>query len=351
VAWGNNTFGDTDSFITLLSANGTTVLTPASVRNVTAGESVADDVGDLTLTGFGSLGQLAVFHTNLTDGDVDGEQLQGVRTMTSDGAGDSMIGDSFIDIILGNGGDDFLYGNNNTDELYGGNGLDYLSGGNENDYLSGGAEKDIFFGGGGVDIMTGGDGDDEYYIGATDLNDIIAEIAGGGNDRIFASVSYALGASSEVETIGTDNNSGVTAINLTGSNLANVVIGNNGVNILDGKGGNDILYGLSGTDYFAFSTAPNGATNIDTIADFASVDDLFFLDDAIFTTFSPGTVAAVYFRSAAGAVSAAGADRIVHNSTTGDLYYDADGVGGTASVRFANIGAGTAVFNYDFFVY
>ena len=298
------------------------------------------------------------FNAAIADGntDPDGSHVSiqidaWARTSTSDSAGDSMVGDGLIDIIFGNAGNDFLYGGNAADQLYGGDGLDYLSGGNDNDYLSGGADKDIFFGGGGVDIMTGGGGDDEYYIGATDLNDIIAELAGGGNDRIFASVSYALGASSEVETIGTDNNSGTGAINLTGSDLANIVIGNNGVNILDGRGGNDIIYGLGGTDYFAFSTAPNGASNIDTIVDFTSVDDIIFLDDAIFASLSPGTVAPVYFRSAAGAVSAAGAERIVHNSTTGDLYYDADGLGGVASVRFANIGAGTAVFNYDFFVY
>ena len=50
-------------------------------------------------------------------------------------------------------------------------------------------------------------------------------------------------------------------------------------------------------------------------------------------------------------MAAIGAERIVHNPLTGDLHWDADGLGGVAPVRFANIGAGTVLFNYDFYVY
>ena len=263
---------------------------------------------------------------------------------------DIILGTNGVNILQGNGGNDDLFGLVGADELYGGNGLDYLSGGSEADYLSGGADKDVFFGGAGIDTLVGGGGDDEFYISATDLSDIVNEVAGGGNDRIFASVSYALGATSEVETIGTDSNVGVVAINLTGSDLANTVVGNNGSNILDGRGGNDLIYGLGGVDYFTFSSVPNGATNIDTIADFVSADDLIFLDNPAFVGMAAGFLAASGFLSGAGLTSAAtAAQRVIHNSTTGDLYYDQDGLGGLASVRFANIGAGTAVFNYDFF--
>ena len=120
--------------------------------------------------------------------------------------------------------------------------------------------------------------------------------------------------------------------------------------MLDGRGGNDIIYGLGGIDYFVFSTAPNGSTNMDTITDFSSPADLIFLDNAAFAGMPAGFLAAAGFRSAAGATSAlTAAQRVIHNSTTGDLYWDVDGAGGVASVRFANIGAGTAAFNYDFF--
>ena len=61
--------------------------------------------------------------------------------------------------------------------------------------------------------------------------------------------------------------------------------------------------------------------------------------------------AAAAFLSGAGLTSAATtAQRVIHDSTTGDLYWDQDGAGGfLPSVRFANIGAGTAVFYYDFY--
>jgi Ca2+-binding RTX toxin-like protein len=63
-----------------------------------------------------------------------------------------------------------------------------------------------------------------------------------------------------------------------------------------------------------------------------------------------GFLAAAGFRSAAGATSAlTSTQRVIHNASTGDLYYDSDGAGGAASVRFANIGAGQPVFYYDFF--
>ncbi len=285
-----------------------------------------------------------------TDTSLNVEQMLNFENLNGTANRDIVLGTNGVNILQGQGGDDDLFGLNGADELYGGNGLDYLSGGAQADYLSGGAEKDVFFGGGGIDTLVGGGGDDEFYISSTDLSDIINEVAGGGNDRIFASVSYALAATSEVETIGTDSNAGVGAINLTGSDLANTVVGNNGTNILDGRGGNDVLYGLGGVDYFSFSSIPNGATNMDTIADFVSADDLFFIDDAAFTGMAAGSLAATGFLSGAGLTSAAtAAQRVIHNSTTGDLYYDQDGAGGLASVRFANIGAGTAVFNYDFF--
>ena len=283
------------------------------------------------------------------------EQLILTGTGVIDGTGrslqnDSITGNGAANALFGLSGDDQLFGAGGKDGLYGGDGNDYLSGGSEDDYLSGNDGNDRFFGGAGIDIMVGGAGDDEFYVQAGDGSDVIVEYAGQGNDRILSEISYALAANSEVETLSTTQNIGTAAINLTGSGQANVIIGNNGVNILDGRGGNDILYGLGGTDYFSFSTVPNGATNIDVIADFSSPDDLIFLDDAAFPGMAAGFLAAAGFRSAAGATSAlTAAQRVIHNASTGDLYYDADGAGGAASVRFANIGAGQPVFYYDFF--
>ena len=286
----------------------------------------------------------------------------GIEQLTLTGAGDingtgrdaqndALIGNGGLNQLFGFSGDDALYGLGGGDQLYGGAGNDYLSGGDQADYMSGGAGADTFFGGAGTDTIIGGAGDDKFYILAGDGGDIIVDYAGEGNDRILSSISYSLSSGSEIETLSTDANIGTVAINLTGNTLNNSIIGNNGVNVLDGGLGNDTLYGLGGAvDYFAFSTVANTATNSDVIADWSSAGDLIFLDDAAFTGMAAGTLAVSAFLSGAGLTAAAtAAQHVIVNTTNGDLWWDQDGVGGIASVRFASIGAGQAVFYYDFF--
>ena len=115
--------------------------------------------------------------------------------------------------------------------------------------------------------------------------------------------------------------------------------------------GNDTLTGAAGADTFLFNTALNAATNVDHITDFAS-EDTIDLENAVFTALTTtGTLAASAFFSAAGATSAHDADdRIVYNTTTGALFYDADGVGGVAAVQFAVLDNHAALTNADFVV-
>jgi Ca2+-binding RTX toxin-like protein len=131
--------------------------------------------------------------------------------------------------------------------------------------------------------------------------------------------------------------------------LDNIIIGNTGLNILIGGQGSDTLNGglgkdtLTGgsdSDIFIFNTVPNTKTNLDTITDFNVTDDTIQLENAVFTGLvGTGTLDSTMFRSGAG-VTAAGdsSDRIAYNTTTGALYYDADGLGGTAAVQIALIG-------------
>ena len=171
----------------------------------------------------------------------------------------------------------------------------------------------ILDGGGGADTLIGLGGNDFYYV--DNAGDQVVEGAGGGNDRVFASVSYTLDAGPEVEMLSTTDNAGTAAINLTGNELANTIYGNAGANVLDGKGGNDILTGLGGADTFAFTTAL-GAGNVDTIVDFAHGTDKIALDDAIFTAI--GGLGALNANAFVTGTAAADADdRIIYNSATG----------------------------------
>ena len=278
--------------------------------------------------------------------------LVGVNSINGagrDGANDIIVGNEAVNALSGLGGDDQLYGAGGADQIYGGEGADYMSGGAENDYLSGGGGADVFFGGAGGDTIVGGAGDDLYYD--ITAGDIIVDYAGQGDDRILTEVSYGLSQGSEIETLSTTSSVSAFDINLTGNALGNLIVGNNGVNVLDGGLGNDALYGLGGgIDYFTFSTPADTSTNSDVIADWSSAGDIIFLDDAAFTGMASGFLITAAFLSGAGLTSAAtAAQRVIHNTANGDLWWDQDGAGGLASVRLASVGAGAAVFYYDFF--
>src|SRR6185436_14477579 len=127
-------------------------------------------------------------------------------------------------------------------------------------------------------------------------------------------------------------------------------IGGAGNDTLSGGAGADVLDGGSGADRFVFDSAP-GARNVDEIVDFSAAQgDRIVLDNDIFAVGGPGGLNALKFFAAAGATSAADADdRIVLDTASGALYYDADGVGGAAALQIAVIGstAGIGVANFE----
>jgi Ca2+-binding RTX toxin-like protein len=142
----------------------------------------------------------------------------------------SGTGNALANVITGNDGNNRLTGLDGADTLVDNNG---------NDILDGGA---------GADSMAGGAGNDIYYV--DNALDTVLEKPGDGTDIVIASVSYAITAGSEIETLETANAGGIVAIDLTGNAFANTLIGNAGANHLDGGGGADKLYGAAGDDIY-----------------------------------------------------------------------------------------------------
>ncbi|MDQ8755946.1 hypothetical protein RCO27_06860, partial [Sphingosinicella sp. LHD-64] len=166
-------------------------------------------------------------------------------------------------------------------------------------------------------------------------------------DNVFALESLVLTAGAAVEILSTTNHGGTADINLTGNEFGQAVIGNAGGNVLDGKGGQDALVGLGGADAFTFTSAL-GPDNIDQIVDMTVGTDKIYLDNTIFSTLGDGALAAGAFRTGAAAIEAD--DRIIYDSSSGALFYDADGSGTGAAIQFASLSAGLALGAGDFLV-
>jgi Ca2+-binding RTX toxin-like protein len=219
VAYTHEYSADSDTFVSLVDPGTGSAL---AFRVVSAEESIGDDVDNPVIAAFG-LGQLAVFHTNVTDGDADGEALQAVRTTVSNLASDTMIGDSLVDVMYGGAGFDELSGLGNDDLLFGGASSDTVYGGDGNDTLDGGAGNDRIDGGAGVDAVSYATAGSALYI---DLRVATQANTGG---------------------LGTDVIS--TIENVIGGAFADVLIGNTGVNTLYGGAGADALVTVEGDDF------------------------------------------------------------------------------------------------------
>lgn len=123
-----------------------------------------------------------------------------------------------------------------------------LTGNEFRNTINGNAGNNILNGKGGNDTMFGLGGNDTYYV--DDALDLVIEAAGGGNDRVLASVNYELGAGQEIETLDVVSSADTTAIMLIGNGFAQTIVGNAGQNIIDGKGAADLMFGLSGADTY-----------------------------------------------------------------------------------------------------
>ena len=282
--------------------------------------------------------------------------------------------------------------------LSGLDGSDHLTGSLGNDYLNGGSGNDVLVGREGDDTMLGGSGNDNYTIWNGSGADVIADEGGldtlrfltntgggetgglttyrHGNSLFFRSYTsdseWDLGEVKNFQSKGyieqmhyVDGNGSTYYISLakggTGSAVADwisstaaggtlsglvgndVLIGYTAADTLKGGAGNDALYGGPGTasDKFVFDFAPNGITNLDYIIDFVASEDKIQFSRAIFKGFSAsGSLSSSAYVEGAGKTAADSLlQRVIYNTTTGDLFYDADGSGTKAvAVKVAVVG-------------
>ena len=185
-----------------------------------------DHAGDVVVEEVGGGRDRVVASLSWTLG-AEVERLSLSGTADLDGTGNALA-----NRLDGNAGANRLEGDEGNDSLYGNAGADTLLGGGGTDRLDGGL---------GADLMEGGAGDDTYIVDHAD--DVVVEGAGGGLDRVIASLSWTLG--SEVERLSL---SGAADLDGTGNALANRLYGNAGANRLDGGDGNDTLIGNAGAD-------------------------------------------------------------------------------------------------------
>jgi serralysin len=239
--------------------------------------------------------------------------------------------------------------------------IEGLQGSDFNDVLVGNAGANILVGGRGADALDGRDGFDfvRYDMGNFGNRGIAANLADPtGNTGTAAGDTYA-SIEGLVGTRFADRLTGDAAANRlqgqSGDDRLNGGLGNDmitagsGNDRLNGGEGNDRLNGESGRDIFIFDTALNAVENVDTIRKFSVKNDTIRLDDVIFTGLATGTLAASAFYRGAGAHDAD--DRIIHNRSTGAVYYDPDGIGGEAQILFARVDPQVNLKNLDFFVF
>ena len=242
-------------------------------------------------------------------------------------------------------------GNAVANSLLGNTGRNSLSGGDGNDTLDGAA---------GIDTAVGGAGNDTYVVNVTStgsLEDVISETGAADIDTLKLTgtstnvTAVRIGLASTLENLDASATAS-SLLNLSGNTLANQITGNASGNVLAGGLGKDtligglgkdMLIGGAGADSFVFNAVLDAASNVDRVVDFAAGTDKLRLDDDVFTAFTVGVaLTASQFVSGAGISAAQTADqRIVYNTTTGALYYDADGLNGEAAVQFAVLGSTT----------
>ena len=226
-----------------------------------------------------------------------------------------------------------------------------INGTSGNDVLAGTAAAETFFGfagndtvvgggGGGNDTIHGGDGRDSIEFKSAATSGIVVDWASG----LITTDSATIGFSS-IERIAGGNFGDLIVGNFEAQNLT----GQGGSDTLQGGGGNDTLWGNSGDDFFVYGESD--PAHADRISDFVSGSDTIQLDDGAFANLGAlGAFAAEdgrFWASSTGTAHDA-SDRVLYNTSNGNLFYDPDGTGGDGAQLIATLTGAPTVLASDF---
>ena len=312
----------------------------------------------------------------------------------------ALTGGGFADSLIGGSGNDTVQGGAGADTMNGGGGsdmLDYQSsaakvtvnlasfvaiggdaagdvfsnfenirGSSWSDVLTGSAGANVIEGGGGKDVITGAAGADLLFGGD------------GAGDRVSYARSF-LGVTVDLNRIlqsgGDAEGDQITGFeNITGSSKADILIGNavkntltgggganflfggsGGVDILSGGDGNDTLDGGSGPDLLSGGAGADqfilSFAGGDTITDFVSGADVLRVSAS---AFGGGLAAGVldpslFLASSLGQATDA-LQRFLYDTTTGELFFDADGTGAAAQRLIATLSSADPLLASDFLI-
>lgn len=304
---------------------------------------------------------------------------------------EKLDGSNLADSLIGSADDNFLFGEGGADTLTGGDGNDVLNGGSGNDSLSGGSGIDEIYGGDGDDRLSGGSNND-YIVGGSGVDRFFGGIGRADEISFFDQASASHGVrvnlnrtSGQILDDGFGNVETATGIEvldgsgfadtLTGGTGNETLYGNEGIDRLIGGFGRDYLYGGGDADFlfggsgndslngFAGSDQLTGGADFDhffllgaladhgltTITDMTHGGDRIHIDAAWGGGFTSRVLSTAQFLSGAGVTEAAlSSQRIVYDTTTGNLYFDVDGKDGAAAVLIANLSNLEAITRQDF---
>lgn len=262
---------------------------------------------------------------------------------------DGLIGTASADKLLGTSGDDIIDGNAGNDSIKSGEGNDIIYAGDGNDKINAGnGDNYIFAETGKIDSDDGDDridaGTGNDFIASGTGNDVVK--AGDGNNRVYG------GSGDDVITTGSGND----IINIDGYYLEDGVASSGSDTIKSGAGddiiwlgdGFDKVWGGKGSDTFVFNVLPTSTQTSTTVEpngtvktaylshkindfdagkDNDSVDFLFF-DTSVFTSlvdFKESNFIKGKGLSGASKNETGVDDYLIYDTSSGRLYYDADG--------------------------